>query len=95
MKPALGETSETNKAKLRDNKIRYFKCVIVGDGASGKTCLQISYCCSYFPSVYVPTVIDNYAADVQIETQTKLMNVCLAFWDTAGQEDYERMRSLA
>jgi len=67
------------------------KLVIVGDGACGKTCLLIVFSRGTFPEVYVPTVFENYVAEVEING-----HVCeLALWDTAGQEDYDRLRPLS
>jgi Ras family protein A len=67
------------------------KLVIVGDGACGKTCLLVVFSKDSFPEVYVPTVFENYVADIEIEGK----QIELALWDTAGQEDYDRLRPLS
>ncbi|KAK8793946.1 Rho family GTPase [Blastocystis sp. subtype 4] len=67
------------------------KCVIVGDGAVGKTCILISYCKDKFPEDYVPTVFDNYQMDLEIKGEIQKFEL----WDTAGQEDYEQLRPLS
>ena len=51
----------TNMAAIRK------KLVIVGDGACGKTCLLIVFSKDQFPEVYVPTVFENYVADIEVD----------------------------
>ncbi len=61
------------------NDVESVKCVVVGDGASGKTSMLISFSTNSFPETYVPTVFDNYMCQVMWNEQT----VALQLWDTA------------
>jgi len=68
------------------------KLVVVGDGAVGKTSLLISFATGEFPTDYVPTVFENYTAQMKRNSGEQIL---LHLWDTAGQEDYDRLRPLS
>lgn len=77
---------------MGDNRnAQMVKLVCVGDGAVGKTCLLIKFVNDEFMPDHVPTVFDNHAKFITHEDQ--LVNMSL--WDTAGQEDYARLRPLS
>eukprot|EP00035_Acanthoeca_spectabilis_P010555 m.186567 g.186567 ORF g.186567 m.186567 type:complete len:646 (-) comp15057_c0_seq1:222-2159(-) len=67
------------------------KLVVVGDGAVGKSCLLLTYTGGVFPEHYCPTVFENYVADATYDGQAYEISL----WDTAGQEDYDRIRPLS
>ena len=60
------------------------KLVIVGDGACGKTCLLIVFSKDQFPEVYVPTVFENYVADIEVDGKQVRTSIIHQNWNRAG-----------
>ncbi|KAJ3205925.1 hypothetical protein HDU83_009632 [Entophlyctis luteolus] len=67
------------------------KIVIVGDGQCGKTALLMVQAGLALPSAYYPTIFENFITNISVNG--KLIE--LSLWDTAGQEDYDRLRPLS
>lgn len=67
------------------------KIVILGDGACGKTSLLNVFTKGYFPQVYEPTIWNRYDHDIFVDGKP----MQLQLWDTAGQEEFDRLRSFS
>ena len=62
--------------------------MIVGDGECGKTCLLIVFSRDEFPEGNAPIVFETCIANIKVGSH----QVALTLWDTAGQEEYDRLR---
>ncbi|CAF1087752.1 unnamed protein product [Adineta steineri] len=79
----------SHKKNLAVAKTR--KLVIVGDGTCGKTCLLYAFTHDTFDPKYAPTIFDTHATEIQVDRK----RITLALFDTAGQEDFDRLRPLS
>ncbi|KAF2404968.1 hypothetical protein EJ06DRAFT_535058 [Trichodelitschia bisporula] len=67
------------------------KFVFVGNGGSGKTCFLIRASKGTMPEIYAPTIFENYITNFEVDGK----RVETELWDTAGQEDWDRVRPLS
>ncbi|KAK5878947.1 hypothetical protein CesoFtcFv8_024305 [Champsocephalus esox] len=67
------------------------KIVIVGDGGCGKTSLLMVYAKGDFPEKYAPSVFEKYVTTICLGGKEIKLNL----YDTAGQDDYDRLRPLS
>jgi len=75
-----------------DEAIKILAC---GDGAIGKTCLLIFYQSQTFPEVHIPTIFENKTIEKAVKLNGELQTISIDLWDTAGQEEFDRLRILA
>jgi len=103
--PSYSSSTTSSRSRTRSSSVLNFrrsrypstttglvnvKCVLVGDEAVGKTSLLILYTTNVFPSEAPKVHIDS---TVSVVYEGK--PVLLGLWDTAGQEDYDRLRPLS
>ena len=67
------------------------KVVVVGDQESKKTRLLCAYVAHTTQRDYIPTVFDSYSCNLIVDGTS----VELGLWDTAGEEDFDRLRPLS
>ncbi|KAL7849024.1 hypothetical protein SRHO_G00206470 [Serrasalmus rhombeus] len=77
-----------NPPRPSDSDDRALKCVLLGDGAVGKTSLVVSYTTNGYPTKYVPTAFDHFSAVVQVDGHPVRLQLC----DTAGQDEFDKLR---
>ncbi|CAI5797120.1 rho-related GTP-binding [Podarcis lilfordi] len=72
-------------------KKKELKVVVVGDGGCGKTSLLLVFAEGAFPEQYAPSVFEKYTTSITLGKKEVLLHL----YDTAGQEDYDRLRPLS
>ncbi|XP_077292879.1 cell division control protein 42 homolog [Arctopsyche grandis] len=86
----INPTNTIPHNRIEKWRIKEKKCVVVGDTVVGKTTLLMTYSTNKFPTEYDPNLFINDIVVLNIGREQH--DLCL--FDTAGQEDYERLRSL-
>ncbi|XP_023658141.1 rho-related GTP-binding protein RhoV [Paramormyrops kingsleyae] len=73
-----------------NNEEPAISCMLVGDGAVGKTSMIVSYTSNGYPMEYQQTAFDVFSGQVQVDGTP----VRIQLMDTAGQEEFDGFRSL-
>ncbi|XP_037874799.1 uncharacterized protein LOC101746732 [Bombyx mori] len=79
-----------DKRKVKGGKKQKIKCVLVGDGAVGKSSLIAAYAQDTFREEYQPTAYDTFNVVVDVDDRP----VCVEICDTAGQDSMSELREL-
>ncbi|KAK4336925.1 hypothetical protein RND71_043531 [Anisodus tanguticus] len=76
---------------MKKNKEISRKFVLVGDGFCGKSTLIAAFYNRKFVHRYEPTIFETFT----VNTDAYKKHVKLELWDTAGQEEFSRVRPLS
>ncbi|RVE42246.1 hypothetical protein evm_013105 [Chilo suppressalis] len=79
-----------DRRKVKGGKKDKIKCVLVGDGAVGKSSLIAAYAQDTFREEYVPTAYDTFNVAVDVDDRPVRLEIC----DTAGQDSLSELREL-
>ncbi|XP_034824908.1 uncharacterized protein [Maniola hyperantus] len=79
-----------DRRKVKGGKKEKIKCVLVGDGAVGKSSLIAAYAQDTFREEYQPTAYDTFNVVVDVDDRP----VCVEICDTAGQDSMSELRAL-
>ncbi|XP_026481248.1 GTP-binding protein rhoC-like [Ctenocephalides felis] len=87
---AMG-SENTLPLQMAEEQQKSIGVTAVGDNIVGKTSLLKTYIEGIFPYGFLPTVFEHYTTNVLVDGCTHMLNV----WETAGQDDYDRLRPLS
>ncbi|GCC18074.1 hypothetical protein chiPu_0020720 [Chiloscyllium punctatum] len=86
--PPVPPHKPKHSSRTARSQERFLKCVLLGDGAVGKTSLVVSYTTNGYPTKYIPTAFDDFSAVVQVDGTPIRLQLC----DTAGQDEFDKLR---
>ncbi|XP_053603157.1 ras and EF-hand domain-containing protein-like [Plodia interpunctella] len=79
-----------DRRKVKGSNKEKIKCVLVGDGAVGKSSLIAAYAQNKFREEYQPTAYDTFNVAVDVDDRPVRVEIC----DTAGQDSMSKLREL-
>jgi len=88
MKVQEGESFYIRRGEKKEPD-RVIRLCLLGPGAVGKSALTLRFTSHIFQDEYDPTIEDAFRKEVEIDGQLAALDIL----DTAGQEDYDALRS--
>ncbi|KAK3776606.1 hypothetical protein RRG08_063310 [Elysia crispata] len=88
----VSTVSAPASARGSRSAVNQYKCVVVGDGGVGKTSMLLRFVQGDFSTEYQPTHFDSFTVSMALGDEW--MPCTMTLVDTAGQETYDRLRTL-